>query len=104
MKKRITGLVLLTISMSQAHFMNDKKQAAEAMKARISMLKEKINAEHMKEEQLKISIADLRKSGKSTAQLSILVSRLGQVQEGIKPLEDELAVKENSLKPLITIP
>ncbi len=103
MKKIIAGLTLLIGNMSIAHVTLNQKQAAEAMNARISMLKEKLDTRKSEQVQIESSIAALKKNGNNPAQLSLLMTHLSEVKSEIKSLQDELKLKMTSVRPLTTL-
>lgn len=83
--------------MSIAHNNHDHKQTVTALKARVSMLKNKLDSLHTQQKELESALL------KQPQQKTVLEPRITAVKNEIESLKKDLLVSETSLKPLLTI-
>ena len=105
MKKNIVvlvGLIGISVAKTCTHGGLDQKQAIEAKKERIAMIKGQITLYQNKRQELISHIEGLKKSGADDKQLAALQARLASIEKQLVKMFDGLKISENSLKPLTT--
>ncbi len=99
MKKIITGLVLITVNLSNAHVHSNQAQAVEVLNARIALLQATLHTKL--EEEKKLAAAILAKQNRhQETQVNSLEKGLNVIRNEINKLKNDLQVSKNSVKSL----